>query len=56
MEEHVAFWEPLCVFKQANLGDAQISELRLVLDEEIAESNGVGGTCKALVSTFEDEV
>jgi hypothetical protein len=49
MKEHVAFRELLCVFEQVDLGDAQISESRFVLNQEVAESNGVRSACRALV-------
>jgi hypothetical protein len=49
MKEHVAFREFLCVFEQIGLGDAQISESRLVLNQEVAEGDGVRSACRALV-------
>jgi hypothetical protein len=49
MEEHVAFREFLCVFEQVDLGDAQITESRFVLNQEVAEGNGIRRSCRALV-------
>jgi hypothetical protein len=49
VKEHVAPRKLLCVFEQVDLGDAQISKSRLVLNQEVAEGNGVRSACRALV-------
>jgi hypothetical protein len=49
MKEHVAFREFLCVFEQVDLGDAQVSKSRLVLNQEVAEGDGVRSACRALM-------